>query len=206
MGVGCGNVVAVRALILLVLALAPAVASADPFHGSSWYEAGVVRSRIDTGNGYLVQGYAIRFSPRVAVAQHLYIGGELDAGSLDGQVATPPAFRTTSGGEMVPGTAVTGKLGAVRFVVGTRARAGIISAGAELALGMRSAELEDQWGTQLGTVDSMAPMVEGRGRIDLWLSPQLTIGGIAGIDLSQSRDVSAGLMLGFHWGNYDGLR
>jgi hypothetical protein len=194
-----------RALVL-ILAIAPAVASAEPFHGSSWYEAGVVRSRIDTGDGHLAQGYAIRFSPRVAVHPHLYIGGELDAGSLDGQVATPPSAYRTTGGEMNPATAVTGKLGAVRFVVGTRARAGMISAGAELALGMRSAELEDQWGVQIGTVDSMAPTLEGRGRLDVWLTPQFTIGGIAGVDLSQSRDVTAGLMLGFHWGNYDGVR
>lgn len=188
----------------MLLVVAPAVAGADTFHGSSWYEGGVVRTRIDTGGSDLVQGYAIRFSPRVAVHPHLYIGGELDAGSLDGQAPVPPAYRTT-GGEMTPVTSVQGKLGAVRFVVGTRARAGIISAGAELALGMQSTELLDAYGTQVGTADSMATTLEGRGRLDLWLSPQLSIGGIAGIDLSQTRDVSAGLMLGYHWGNYDGL-
>ncbi len=190
----------------MLLVVAPTIASADPFHGSSWYEAGVVRTQIDTGGSNLVEGYAIRFSPRVAVHPHLYIGGELDAGSLDGQVAVPPAYRTTSGGEMTPSTNVQGKLGAVRFVVGTRARAGIISAGAELALGMQSTELEDAYGVQIGNVDSLSTILEGRGRLDLWLSPRFTIGGVAGVELSQTRNLTAGLMLGFHWDNYDGVR
>src|SRR5690242_16141658 len=111
----CVIVTAVRALVLVAV-LAPTIASADPFHGSSWYEGGVVRTRIDTGGSSLVEGYAVRFSPRVAVASHLYIGGELDTGTLDGQVATPATYRTTGGGEMTPMTAATGRLGAVRFV------------------------------------------------------------------------------------------
>ena len=191
-------------MLVLLVALAPTLASADPFHADSWYEAGVVRTRIDTDSSHLVEGYAIRFSPRVSIHPHLYIGGELDAGSLDGNVATPPVYRS-SGGEMVPSTAVQGRIGAVRFVAGTRARAGIISAGAELALGMQSAELEDSYGTQVSAVDSMGPILEGRGRLDLWVTPRLSIGGIAGVDLSQTRDVSAGLMLGYHWGAYDGM-
>jgi hypothetical protein len=189
--------------MVLLLVVAPAVAWADPFAGSSWYEGGVVRTRIDTGGSDLVEGYAIRFSPRVAVHPHVYIGGELDAGSLDGQVATPPAFRTTNG-EMAPSTAVQGTIGAVRFVVGTRARAGIISAGAELAVGIESTDLKDANGVELDG-SSMGTMFEGRGRLDLWVSPRLTIGGIAGIDLSQASNVSAGVLVGYHWGNYDGM-
>jgi hypothetical protein len=194
----------VRALVLVAV-LAPTIASADPFHGSSWYEGGVVRTRIDTGGSSLVEGYAVRFSPRVAVASHLYIGGELDTGTLDGQVATPATYRTTGGGEMTPMTAATGRLGAVRFVAGTRARAGMFSAAAELAVGIESTDLKDGNGVELDA-SAMGTIFEGRGRLDLWLTPRFTIGGVAGVDLSQTRDVSAGLMLGFHWGNYDGMQ
>jgi hypothetical protein len=191
--------------MVLLLALAPTVASADSFNGSSWYEAGVVRTHIDTGGPSLVEGYAIRFSPRVAVAPHIYIGGELDTGTLDGQVAAQPtAYRTTSG-ETTPMTAVSGRLGAVRFVAGARARAGMISAAAELALGIESTDLKDGNGVEVDA-SAMGTIFEGRGRLDLWLTPQLTIGGVAGIDMSQTKDVSAGLMFGWHWGDYDGMR
>lgn len=177
----------------------------QPPDQASWYEGGVVRTRLEMDAGHVVEGNAIRFSPRVPLTRTFYIGGELDAGSIDGQIATPPAFRSNAG-EMGPTTAVQGTLAAVRLVGGARARAGIISGAAELAFGAHRAELRDANGVELATVESTSTMFEGRGRLDLWLSPRFSIGGVAGVDLEQTRDVTVGLMLGVHWAPYDGMR
>ena len=192
-----------RALLLLLAV--PGVAAADGFHPTSWDEVGVVRTRISMGDGHAVDGFAVRFAPHVPLRHNLYLGAELDAGHLTGDIATPAVFRTT-GGEMGPTSAVQGTFGAVRVVLGMRGRAGIISAGAELAAGFHRAELQDANGLEVAVVEATSTMIEGRGRLDLWLTPKLTIGGIAAVDLGQPRDVSAGLMLGFHFGDYDGMR
>jgi hypothetical protein len=49
-------------------------------------------------------------------------------------------------------------------------------------------------------------MLEGRARLDVWVTPRLSLGGVVGIELDQPRDLSAGLMLGLHFAPYDGER
>jgi hypothetical protein len=201
----CEIVTGVRALVAIVAAIAfPAVASADPLHGASWDEIGVLRARVDMDNGQVVDGVAVRFAPRVPITHDLYIGGELDTGTLSGQISQSAAFRTT-GGEQGPMEAVTGKFGAVRAVIGARVRFGIVSAAGEFALGVHAADLRDQWGTPISGVQSDDVMMEGRARVDLWMTPRLTLGAIAGVDLADSRNSTAGLMFGYHFGNFDGM-
>ena len=42
----------------------PATVSADPLHGASWDELGILRTQIDMAGGNVVQGEAVRFAPR----------------------------------------------------------------------------------------------------------------------------------------------
>lgn len=193
-----------RALLLALVAI-PAVASADPLHGDSWDELGVLRTQLEMDSGHAVQGVAVRFAPRVPISHNVYIGAELDTGTLSGRIATPASFRTT-GGEMGPTTDVSGRFGAVRAVIGVRARFGVLSAAGELAAGVHAAELHDTYGTQVDGLSNDAPMLEGRARVDLWVTPRFTVGGIAGVDVEDSRNMTAGIMLGYHFGNYDGMR
>jgi hypothetical protein len=184
---------------VLLLVCVPAIASAD-----AWNELGLVRSQLDMGGGHVVDGYAVRFAPRVNVHDHIYLGAEMDGGRIDGSIATPTAFRS-SGGETGPTTTVTGEAYAVRAVVGLRMRAGSISAGAELAGGFHRAELRDAKGLELATIESDTTLIEGRARIDLWITPRVTIGGVAGVELDQPSSMTAGLMLGLHFADFDAM-
>jgi hypothetical protein len=213
-GGSCDIVTDVRALLVAAM-LVPAVAfagsleedlaSAEPLRVTSWDEIGILRTQIDMDSGAVVQGEAIRFAPRIPISHNVYIGAELDTGTLSGRIPTSAVLRT-SGGEMEPTAAVSGKFGAVRAVVGVRARFGFVSAAGELAAGAHAADLRDAYGTQLDGVRSDSTVLEGRARVDLWVSPRFTVGGIAGVGIDDSRDVTAGIMLGYHFGNYDGMR
>lgn len=195
-----------HAIVVAILVALPAVVSADPLHGASWDELGILRTQIDMEGGAVVQGEAIRFAPRVPISHNVYIGAELDTGTLSGRIPSTATYRSGSGGEMEPTAAVTGKFGAVRAVIGVRARFGIISAAGEFAAGAHAADLADAYGTQLDSVRSDSTVLEGRARVDLWVSPRLTVGGIAGVGIDDSRDMTAGIMVGYHFGNYDGMR
>lgn len=185
---------------ILILVAISGVASAD-----SWTEIGLVRSHMDMGGGHVVDGYAVRFAPRVQLRDAFYGGVELDGGRISGDIATPPVFRA-NGGEMGPTSAVTGEAYAIAAVFGMRVRAGRISGGGELAAGFHRADLRDANDLEVATIDSTSTMLEGRARLDLWLTPQLSIGGVAGVELDHPSDLSAGVMLGFHFAPYDGSR
>lgn len=187
----------VRALLILVACTS--VAAAD-----SWTEIGIVRSRVDMGEGHVVGGYAVRFSPRFNMRDGFYGGFELDGGRISGNIATPTAFRAT-GGEVGPTSAVNGEAYALAALLGLRLRVGVISGGAELAAGVHRAELRDANAIELATIDSTSKMFEGRARLDLWVTPQLSIGGVVGVELDQPTSMTAGLMLGLHFAAYDGM-
>ena len=47
--------------------------------------------------------------------------------------------------------------------------------------------------------------MEGRGRLSVLLTPALTLGAVAGVDLRDHREVSLALSLGVHFGPHSGL-
>jgi len=205
-----------HAIVVAILVALPAVVSAgsldadlaasEPPHITSWDELGVLRTQIDMDGGATVQGEAIRFGPRVPINRNVYIGAELDTGTLSGRIPTTATFRSSGGGEMEPTAAVSGKYGAVRAIIGVRARFGFLSAAGEFAAGAHAADLHDAYGTQLDGVRSDSTVIEGRARLDLWVTPRFTVGAIAGAGIDDSRDVTAGILVGYHFGNYDGMR
>jgi hypothetical protein len=188
----------VRAILFLVAF--SSVASAD-----SWTEVGLVRSRLDMGGGHEVDAYSVRFAPRVHLRDGFYGGLELDGGRISGDVGVPPAYRST-GTETGPTTAVNGEAYSIGALLGMRVRAGSISGGGELVAGFHRADLRDVNGLEVAWINGDETMIEGRARLDVWLTPTLTVGGVVGVELDQPRDLSAGLMLGVHFSPYDGQR
>ena len=188
----------VRALLILVAF--SSVASAD-----SWTEVGLARSQIDMGDGHTVQGYSVQFSPRFNLDKLFYAGAELDGGRISGDIATPQVFRV-NGGEMAPTSAVTGEAYAIAALVGMRLRVGAVSAGGELVAGFHRAELRDANSLELASIESDTTMLQGRARLDLWVSPQLSLGGVVGMELDDPKEMTAGIMLGLHFAPYDGMR
>lgn len=84
-----------------------------------------------------------------------------------------------------------------------------MSAGAELGAGVRmtAIEAESQKGACVTTDRTLdiAPAVEARTRVDVWLSPHVSVGLWGGSDLL-TQTPSAGLVLSSHFRAYDGTR
>jgi hypothetical protein len=186
-----------RALVVLLVAI-PSIASAD-----AWIDSGILRTETPMDGGRLVDGFVLRFAPRTNLSGPFYVGGELDGGQLGGEVTTPAVYRAQ--GITNATTELEGEQYAVRAVVGVRLRIGIVSGGGELAGGFHRAELHTPLGIELATIESTSTMVEGRARLDLWLTPRLTVGAVAGVELDEPRALSAGLMLGFHAADFDAM-
>jgi hypothetical protein len=82
--------------------------------------------------------------------------------------------------------------------LGLRGSTGPLSLQAEVAGGAMQSSYANQ--PELMT----DPMLEGRGRVDWWLTPWLTIGGAAGASFIQRGDWMVGLYVGFHTWSYAG--
>jgi hypothetical protein len=186
-----------RALVVLLVAI-PGVAAAD-----AWNEFGIVHSQSDMGQGHVINGYVLRFAPRTNLSGPVFVGAELDGGRIGGDITTPATFRAS--GETNPTTAVEGDQYAVRAVLGLRMRVGSISGGGELAGGFHRADLHDSLGVELASVESTSTTFEGRARLDLWVTPRLTIGAVAGVELEEPRLMTAGIMLGLHAADFDAM-
>ena len=161
-------------------------------------DVGVGVQKISPGDGNTYQANTLRFAPQAMFGRHIYAGAEMDIGSFDNTTDNTTISRTTGGDSMSPAGAVSsGTTIAAKAIVGFRATAGRISGGFELASGVRYVRTQDVNGTSIG--DNGAFVIEARGRLDLWLSRSLTVGGIVGKDLDNSDGVMAGLQLGLHF-------
>jgi hypothetical protein len=86
---------------------------------------------------------------------------------------------------------------------------GMLSAGAHVGVGPFALRGEVAGGLMESalvsqTDMSLDPMLEARGRVDLWLSPWFTVGGVGGASLIHSGEWMAGLYIGFHTWAYAG--
>jgi len=193
-----------HALVLAVI-LASGVAAADPIDAGyvvrpretgMWLDLGAIWERVDPGNGQGYAGKLVHFAPHVMLNQTFYLGGEVEIGTITG---TSQSVLARNQGTMQPiDPSVHGSLAAIKAVVGMRARAGIITGGAELAAGMRHASLEDAMNVELTGVADKG-IVEAHGRLDVWISRSLSIGALAGVDVFDATNVMVGLDLGFHY-------
>jgi hypothetical protein len=196
-----------KTALVLVVILASGVAAADPvdtaylaYHPREtgmWLDLGAMWERVNPGNGEGYAGKLVHFAPHVMLNQTFYLGGEVEVGTITG--TSQSVLARGDGGAMQPvDPAVHGSLAAIKAVVGMRARAGMITGGAELAAGIRHASLEDAMNVQLTGVADKG-IVEAHGRLDLWVSRAISIGAIAGVDVFDATNVMVGLDLGLHY-------
>ncbi len=179
-------------------------------HAAAWYETTLGWTRFDVG-GYRADGELLRVGPRVAFGPLFYFGAEADFGRVssvnntDGSAAS--AFgRTAAGdGEMAPSSGgLGGSFGAVKLLAGIHASAGLLSGAAELAGGLRLAALTSEYTGVVASGDY--GVVEGRARLDLWLTPRVTIGALAGVDLTDRDNVTVAVTVGLHFHRFDRAR
>ena len=107
----------------------------------------------------------------MATRDHLYLGGEVEAGRL-----------------AEPGSNLAGAYG----ILGAEGASRIGSLGVELATGWRGVRYS------IDSDDVNDAIVQPRVRGQLWVSPQLTLGAAAGATLVGDRSWMAGVYLGVH--------
>jgi len=207
-----------NSLAMLFVAGAAGVASAQPSEAlviapaapasasGMWIDFGAGATRLDPGNGQTYRGEYVRFAPQVTLSRVLYFGAELDIGSFDASEGptNPSAARgdSSTGGGMPMTTQIDGQLGAAKLVGGARLMAGAFSGGLELAAGVRYTTLTE--GTASNSVGT--GVVEARGRLDVWLTPHVTVGALAGTDLARRDEATFALNVGFHFEPFDHTR
>jgi len=195
-----------RSALAVAVLLACGVAAADPIDAEylryhpretgMWLDLGALWERVDPGNGEGYAGKLVHFAPHVMLNRSLYLGGEVEIGTITG---TSAQVLARGAGTMQPiDPSVHGSLAAIKAVIGMRARAGMVTGGAELAAGMRHASLEDAMNVEITGVADKG-IVEAHGRLDVWVSRAISIGALAGIDLFDSTNVMVGFDLGLHY-------
>lgn len=186
------------------LVLAPPAPSAM---SGMWLDFGVGATRIDPGDGNTYRGNYVRFAPQTTINRMFYLGAEIDIGSFD--AGQPSASDTAARGGSTGGTTTmsdgnTGTLAAAKLVGGARLMAGPFSGGLELAGGVRYATI-----TSVSGVTTNAQgmgVVEARGRLDLWATPHVTVGVLAGTDIVRRDEATFALNVGFHFEPFDHTR
>jgi hypothetical protein len=189
----------------------PDVRYALPTHNGSWLDFGLLYGRLEPSPGTAYSTEMVRFGPRVSINHWLYVGGEADIGRISGTASVggtnyARTDNTTGGAMSGPEQSVDmgGTIAMAKAVVGARLLAGPFSGSAELAAGVRDYMLQD--GMNQYEQGYFGAVYEAHGRLDFWLRPTLSIGAVANVDLADKNDVSAGLMVGFHFAPYDGLK
>jgi hypothetical protein len=160
-----------------------------------WIDFGVGVDRVAPGNGGVYSGQFVRFAPQVTLNRHFYLGAELDIGSFDGNAVANDSNVARGAGSVMAPNGVTGTTGAAMALFGARANAGIVSGGVELAGGVRNDMVTN---FSMVSNESARGVIEAHGRLDLRVTPLLSIGGMVGTDLTEKDNMTATLQLGFH--------
>ena len=188
---------------------APDLSYALPSPTGAWLDFGVLYGRVEPTAGTTLSTEMFRFGPRASLNRFFYVGAELDVGRISGQVSSQTDFArsdSTTGGMTLPSGLEnqTGTIAMAKAVVGARLLAGPFSGAAELAAGVRDYMTTDG-AAQFGQ-GYFGGVYEAHGRLDFWVTPKLSVGALANVDLVDKNDVSVGLLVGFHFMAYDGQR
>ncbi|HEX4456198.1 MAG TPA: hypothetical protein VH143_35295 [Kofleriaceae bacterium] len=184
-----------------------------PHHATgSWLDFGLLYGRVEPLPGTTISTEVVRFGPRAMINRFLYIGAEVDVGSLSeandvsgtGTTARDSSSSGSSPEMGVPGYSPIGggTYAAGKALVGAQLMAGPLSGALELAAGVRDYMTHDSVG-QFGQA-FFGGVYELHGRLDLWATRQITIGGLASVDLQDKSNVMFGVIAGFHFVPYDG--
>ncbi|MEO8843128.1 MAG: hypothetical protein ABI591_19515 [Kofleriaceae bacterium] len=188
-------------------------ASADPLpeSGKAWERpntAGVFLEisggweRLHPPNGLTYRAGYLRFAPGVSLNHFLYLGAAMQLGRIysaygvpDSALAAIPANDFTDEGN---GSTLAGQV-----FLGVRDLIGIVAVGGEVAPTLR--ETSAGMNFEYAADKSYVTTIEVHGRVDVWATPHLSVGVMAGMDIASIRDFEAGLQLGFHLEPYDAM-
>jgi hypothetical protein len=185
-----------------------------PHHATgSWLDFGVLYGRVEPTPGTTISTKVVRFGPRAMVNRYLYVGAEVDIGSLSGasgdnnviarDAPSSSGSSSSSGGSEGTVAAIDGgTYAAGKALIGAQMMAGPLSGAVEFSAGVRDYMTHDAVG-QFGQA-FFGGVYELHGRLDLWATRSFTIGALASVDLADHNDVMLGLMAGFHFVAYDG--
>jgi hypothetical protein len=189
--------------------LAPPQAPVQTPHGV-WLDVGVVYGRVG-GDGQSFTTEMVQFAPHLALSHLFYVGVELDAGRLADRTGT--LMQDPLLGVVAENMDQTGEVAMAKALVGARGMVGPFSAGGELAVGVQSLVVREQLvalggaSNVDGDTGGFSTIYEAHGRFDFWATPKLTIGALATVNLVSARDdLSFGLVVGYHFLPYDGVR
>lgn len=126
----------------------------------------------------------------LAVAGPLYVASELEIG---GVTSGPHAWGEIDGSNAGP---ITTTYGAARAAVGMQARFEPLMLSGELAGGARmlAYKIKDEGATAYQTRGE----IQARARLDVWLSPRMTVGAMVGTSLLDRGDAIVALSIGGH--------
>jgi hypothetical protein len=170
-------------------------AYASRHQAGMWLDFGVGVDRVAPGNGGVYQGQFVRFAPQAVLSRHFYVGAELDIGRFDGNAVANDSTAARGTGSVMAPSGVTGTTGAAMALVGARATAGIVSGGVELAGGVR---IDSVTNSSMVSTGANGGVIEAHGRLDLFVTPGLSVGGMVGTDLTEKDNMTATLQLSFH--------
>jgi hypothetical protein len=210
---------------LLVVAFCGGVAAADPMtesgvpappeqnpHGFA-LEVGPLFGRVDLalpGKAAMTKATAemVHFAPHLNLNSFLYLAVGIDVGRLTATgpsqtsiVTDPTEYDPTANMGNVP---LEGSIAQFTGAVGVRGFAGMFSGGGELAAGARSLHVENVG--QTGGNGFFDTVYQLRGRFDVWPTEHLTVGALAQVDLQEFHNLSAGIVIGWHFLPYDAAR
>jgi hypothetical protein len=171
-----------------------------------WWEFGVAALRFDPKpldhatalDDRPISAVGGRFRWLAGIGRTWFFGTELTVASVTGGprlVANAVARDATT----TMDTATAGLVAQPEFVVGAHRTYGLVTLGTTVGVGGRVALLDP----------NLAPawfVLDGHAKADVWISPNVTLGVDASIDVLRSGDYTVGLSLGLHLLPYDRTR
>jgi hypothetical protein len=194
--------------VLVGLVFASGIASADPADYAKPWERenrSALFLDIDGGwerlhppNGLTYRAEYLRIAPSISLNRMFYLGAAIQLGNIYSAYgrangALPPNISDEQDGSTIAG----------QVFLGVRHQLGIFSVGGELAPTVRetSAGMNHASGVDVSYVTT----IELHGRVDLWATPNFSVGVMAGMDIASIRDFQVALALGFHLAPYDAM-
>ena len=170
---------------LFLLAIA-SPAGADT--GAS-FDFGYARSRVAVTDQTAIGGDFGRFAIRVWAGRYFHFGAECEEGALAGTTAIPSGAvaRTTD----EPAGPLEGNTLGLKMFAGAHTNLGAFTFGGDLAGGVRDTWVSSDLGMDVAGRKG-EPLLELRSRLDVSLTPRMTLGAVASTDLLERRDVSIG--------------
>lgn len=158
--------------------------------------------RLHPPNGLTYRAEYLRFAPGVSLNRFLYLGAAIQLGRIysaygarDSAFAAVPANDYTDEGN---GSTLAGQV-----FLGVRDLIGIVAVGGEVAPTVR--ETSAGMNFEYAADKSYVTTIEVHGRVDVWATPHISAGVMAGMDIASIRNFQAGLQVGFHLEPYDAM-